>query len=263
MALSDVSRPAILPSDSPGVRTRSRDLVELSIGYGLILLILWLPRPWQRLLYFAPVVWIFLVTILSFDGWKALGLRISGFLSTLWVAGVALLVASVAFIIARRLQTLHQPPSPALFVKAFWGYAIWSLVQQFLLQNFVLLRLLRLLPTQWSAVIGAGSLFAIAHLPNPVLTVATAIWGLAACLLFLRYRNLYILGITHAIFGICLAVTIPGHISHNMRVGLGYLRYHPGHPYHRYLSQSDHIVSTDAWVTAEAPTLRSALHARP
>lgn len=260
MAFGEASNPAFLIPDSSAVRTRRRDLIELSIGYGLILLILWMPRPWQRLLYFAPVVWILLVTVLSFDGWKTMGLRISGFLRSLWVAGAALLTASIAVIIARRLQTLHEPPSPALFLKAFWGYAIWSLVQQFLLQDFVLLRLLRLLPSQWSAIIAAVSLFALAHLPNPVLTIATMLWGFAACLLFLRYRNLYILGITHAIFGICIAVTVPGPISHNMRVGLGYLHYHPPH---RYLSQRDHIASTEACVTADAPTLRSARHARP
>lgn len=260
MALSEASNPALATPDSLAIRPRRRELIELSIGYGLILLILWLPRPWQRLLYFAPLTWILLVTFLSFDGLKTMGLRISGFLRSSWVIGAALFGACIAVVIARRLQTLHQPPNLTLFLKAFWGYAIWSLVQQFLLQDFVLLRLLRLLPTQWSAVTGAVGLFAIAHLPNPVLTVATILWGLAACLLFLRYRNLYILGITHAIFGICLAVTVPAHISHNMRVGLGYLRFHSTH---RYLSQSDHIVSTEAWVTAEAPTLRSARHALP
>ena len=260
MALSEASNPALATPDSPVVRPKRRELIELSIGYGLILLIIWLPRPWQRLLYFAPLTWILLVTFLSFDGLVTMGLRISGFLRSAWVIGAALFGACVAVVIARRLQTLHQPPSLALFLKAFWGYAIWSLVQQFLLQDFVLLRLLRLLPSKWSAVITAVGLFGLAHLPNPVLTVATIVWGLVACLLFLRYRNLYTLGITHAIFGICLAVTVPAHISHNMRVGLGYLHYRSAH---HYLSQSDHIVSTEAWVTADAPTLRSASHARP
>ena len=64
---------------------------------------------------------------------------------------------------------------------------------------------------------------------------------------------MYPLAIAHAIFGICVAVTIPGEVIHNMRVGLGYIRYKP-HPVH--LSQSDHVVSTDAWVRADAPTRR-------
>ena len=51
------------------------------------------------------------------------------------------------------------------------------------------------------------------------------IWGLTACLVFIRSRNVYPLAIAHAIFGICVAITIPASVLHNMRVGLGYLKY--------------------------------------
>ena len=71
----------------------------------------------------------------------------------------------------------------------------------------------------------ASLLFALAHLPNPILAPITLIWGFAACLLFLRYRNLYPLMIAHAILGITIAVAIPGPVVHNMRVGLGYVTY--------------------------------------
>ena len=73
----------------------------------------------------------------------------------------------------------------------------------------------------------ASLLFALAHLPNPILAPITLIWGFAACLLFLRYRNLYPLMMAHAILGITVAITIPGPVVHNMHVGLGYLTYNP------------------------------------
>ena len=63
------------------------------------------------------------------------------------------------------------------------------------------------------------------HLPNPLLTVVTLICGLASCLFFVRYRNLWPLAIAHAILGVSIAITIPGSMHHNMRVGLGYLTY--------------------------------------
>jgi membrane protease YdiL (CAAX protease family) len=238
-------------------QSRSRALVELCVGYALILLVIWTPRPWQKLLYLAALAWILLATFFSFDGWTATGLRPSRSVRTLWIVPAALLLAAVVIVFAVRLQTLHLPRGTALFIKSFWGYALWSLVQQFLLQCFVLLRLLRILPNQRSAVITAVCLFGVAHLPNPILTVVTLIWGGAACLLFLRYRNLYTLGVVHAIFGITMAITVPGPISRNMRVGLGYLRY-PSHRHHLHLSQTDHTVSTVACVTAEAPIRRSA-----
>jgi membrane protease YdiL (CAAX protease family) len=63
----------------------------------------------------------------------------------------------------------------------------------------------------------------VAHLPNPVLTVITLVCGLASCLFFLRYRNLWPLAVAHAILGIAIAITIPSSIDHNMRVGISYL----------------------------------------
>ena len=236
-------------------QSKPRDFFELLVGYGLILLVIWTANPWQRWFYWGSVIWIVLVTAFSFEGWKRLGFRLAGFRRSAWIAAAAALAAAAAIIIAGKLHTLHSPHGLISFIRRFWGYSIWAFVQQFLLQDFFLLRLLRLLPGKTAAVIVAASLFTIAHLPNPILTPITLIWGLASCMLFLKYRDLYSLALAHAIFGICIAVTIPGRVDHNMRVGLGYLTYRSHHRHHR--SHSDHIVSTDAWVMADAPTRRS------
>jgi membrane protease YdiL (CAAX protease family) len=89
--------------------------------------------------------------------------------------------------------------------------------------------LLHLFPGRFFAPFAAAFIFAAAHLPNPILTPITFLWGFAACLVFLRYRNLYPLALAHAILGITLAITIPGPVIHNMRVGLGYLTYGHAH----------------------------------
>ena len=81
------------------------------------------------------------------------------------------------------------------------------------------------MPRRTSAVLATAGIFALAHLPNPILTPLTLLWSLAACLIFLRHHNLYPLAMAHAILGICIAITVPGSVSHNMRVGLGYLQY--------------------------------------
>jgi hypothetical protein len=221
------------PNSSPTMppnRTR-RDLLELSVGYGLVLIVLWTPRAWQRPFYIAAILWIAAATWASFDGWQAMGIRATNLLRSLWIVGVAALAAAIAILLAARLHTLHAPPDTAALVKTFWGYALWSLVQQFLLQDFFLLRFLRVFPGKRSAVLAATGLFALAHLPNPILTVVTLVWGFAACALFLRYRNIFTLGLAHAIFGISLAVAVPGPVIHNMRVGLGYLSYSRDHPH--------------------------------
>jgi membrane protease YdiL (CAAX protease family) len=76
-----------------------------------------------------------------------------------------------------------------------------------------------------TAVWVAATLFAAAHLPNPVLTTATLIGSLLFCEMFRRYRSLYPLAIVHAVLGLSLALTVPDSILHHMRVGIGYLRY--------------------------------------
>jgi hypothetical protein len=206
-------------------RGKRRALIEIAIAYGLILAVIWTPRPLQRLLWLAAAGAVAAMTCLSFEGLKAMGLRGENFFRSLWVVGAALALAAIAVVAAANLHTLLLQSSPMMYVKTYWAYAIWTFVQQFLMQCFFLARLLRMLPGPKSAAFAAAALFALAHLPNPILAPVTLVWGFAACLLFLRYRNLYPLGMAHAIFGITLAITIPGPVVHNMRVGLGYLTF--------------------------------------
>jgi membrane protease YdiL (CAAX protease family) len=260
--------------DSAAMPQRRRDVLELAIGYALILLVIWTPRPWQRLLYGVAAVFLVAVTWRSFEGARAMGLRSENLLRSLWIVGVALLFAGVAVLLAERLHTLHRVDldgGAAAFFKRYWGYALWAFAQQILLQDFFLRRMLRLVTREGVAVLVAAGIFALAHLPNPILTLVTLVWGVVACTVFLRYRNLYTLGLAHALLGITMAISIPGPMIRNMRVGLGYLTYPQQHRAHHHepqaipaglplslqRNQADHTVSTHAWVSAEAPTRRS------
>lgn len=215
---------------------RRRDLFELSVGYGLILLVIWTPNPWQRLLYWVAAAFILVVSLKSFDGWPTMGLRRTNLLQSLWIVGLGLLGAAVAVMMAARFGTLRPWHGPIELVRRFWGYAIWAFLQQFLLQVFFLQRLLRLVSGKMLAVVITAGIFSFAHLPSPILTLATLVFGFAACFLFLRYRNLYPLAITHAVLGIGIAICFPGPVTHNMRVGLGYLEYRPNqvHRHHTH-----------------------------
>jgi membrane protease YdiL (CAAX protease family) len=212
---------------------KRRDLVELAVAYALILIVIWTPRPWQKIIYLVAAAFIVASTWISFPGWKAMGLRTANLARSSWLVGAALLAAALASIVARRMHTLHAPGGPVLFLTRFEGYIIFAFVQQALLQDFFLLRLLRLIRGPAFAALAAAAIFSLAHLPNPILTVATFVWGLASCLFFLRYRNLYPLAVAHAILGITLAISVPGPVIRNMRVGLGYLTYPSQHRLHR------------------------------
>jgi hypothetical protein len=212
---------------------RNRTFFELVVGYGLILMVIWSPEPFRIALYFVTLGWIGYATGRSFSGWDVMGVKIGGLANSLWVVGAAVCLAGSAVFVAKQGQTLHSPRSLMRFTQSFWGYVLWSFFQQFLLQDFVLRRLLKLTSDRRVAVIGAAGLFALAHLPNSMLTVMTLVWGVVACLIFLRYRNLFTLGVVHAILGISVAITVPAAVQHDMRVGLGYLKYRP-HLQHRH-----------------------------
>ena len=236
-------------------QSRRRALLEAGVGYLLIVVVLWAPRPWQRVLYWLPVCWIVGATWLSWPGRVPLGLRAINLLRSSWIAAVAALLSGVTVALAAHRHTLHAPPGVGSFTKTYIGYAIWAFVQQFLMMDFFLLRLVRVLPRPAFAVLATAGIFTLAHLPNPVLTPLTMVWGLVGCWHFLRYRNLYPLALAHAILGITIAVAVPGALTHNMRVGLGYLNYRRPRMHHR--SHTDHMASTKAWVMAEAATRRS------
>ena len=218
---------------SPTLQTAStirtigrRPLIELSVGYGLILATIWTPRPWQGWLWWLTAGWVVVTSVFAFPGWEAAGVRRGGFLASLWVVVASALISACAVIVAIQINTLRHPISGRGWLMTFGGYTVWSFVQQFLLQGYFLFRLVRLLPRREWAAIAAAGMFALAHLPNPILTPVTFIWGLVACLVFLRCRNVFPLALAHALLGITVAITIPGPVVRNMRVGLGYLRYH-------------------------------------
>lgn len=208
---------------------RLRDLAELAIGYGLILVVIWTPDPAQRILYWIAFAWIAITAILRRGETAPSGLGWRGLLPSLWIVAAAVAIFFAGVALATHLHTLHPLYGPLPILTHIWGYALWALMQQFILQVYVLLRFLRLGMRRTPAIALSAVLFALAHIPNPVLLALTPVWGAVSCLLFLRYRNLYALALAHGILGMCLAITVPNRINHHMRVGLGYLEYHPHH----------------------------------
>lgn len=105
------------------------------------------------------------------------------------------------------------------------GYAIWSMAQEFILQAVFFLRFESLFDSR-RAVFASATLFAIAHLPSPILTVLSFLGGLIFCEVFRRWRNLYPIGLIHAALGLTIAASFPDRWMHHMRVGIGYLTFH-------------------------------------
>jgi membrane protease YdiL (CAAX protease family) len=215
-------------------RVQTRDSCEIAIGYALILLVVWTPNPIARVLFWIALAWFAVSTFIPRPRYSHLGLALSwkraDVVRSLLLVSSALVLAGIGIFSAIRMHTLHGLYGSSPVRSHVWGYVVWSFMQQFILQGYFMVRLLRIVPNQTKAILLAAVMFSSAHLPNPLLTVATLVWGAAACALFLRYRNLYSLGAIHAVLGLCIAFTVPNAIHHHMRVGLGYLRYHHEFP---------------------------------
>jgi hypothetical protein len=230
----------------------TRDLTELILGYGLILLILWMPEFPQRILTpIALIVTLAMVLARSTTHVATvasavppgrspaevsnsvsktarptlddLGLTHRGLARSFWILPAAIVVAIAGVLVAKQIGTLH--PLYKGDFKHVAGYVLWTLYQQFLLNDLFMPRLTRLLPNESAAVGLAAVLFATAHLPNLPLTAATLVWGAISCALFRRYHNLYALGLAQGLLGLCFAICVPDALHHHLRVGLGYLRY--------------------------------------
>ena len=206
------------------VRTsRARDLLELILGYGVVVGVIWTPERLQRI--FTPIAFVLtlLVVLSRRQSRDELGLGRRGLVRSLWILPAAIALAALSVLVAAKIGTLH-PLYKADFTHIS-GYVLWTIYQQVLLQDYFMDRLLRLVSKESAAVTLAGVLFAAAHLPNLVLTAATLVWGIVSCALFRRYRNLWVLGLAQGLLGLCFAVCVPDALHHHLRVGLGYLRY--------------------------------------
>jgi hypothetical protein len=96
---------------------------------------------------------------------------------------------------------------------AFGCYLPWALVQQTLLQFYLLGRLLVLFPKQLLLVpfIFTGTCFGLVHLPDVWTALATVGAGAIWSLIYYRYRLLFPLAFSHALLGSAFYYGIFGH----------------------------------------------------
>jgi membrane protease YdiL (CAAX protease family) len=212
----------------PVVATSFRRYVvwaQIIIVFLFLELALWAPTTHlrNRWAVVAMFTLLFLVLI-DRPSLERLGLRLPKTFGASVVLGVGFVMVVVMVILVNFAggQIPANQTWPA--VRSVWGYVIWALIQEFILQSFFFKRFEELYGGP-AAVWIASTLFAAVHLPSPILTTATLIGALFFCEMFRRYRSIYFLGIVHAMLGLTIASLMPDSLLHHMRVGIGYLQY--------------------------------------
>jgi membrane protease YdiL (CAAX protease family) len=200
-----------------------RDFVEIAIVFACIMIAIWTP-PGKVNSIFSLIASASVVAFAITGRWGARELG----LTRPWAgAGPTLLTGAILCGLIALIGL------PLRFAGAGWGvplarswqYGIWALQQEFILQSIFFLRLEPMVGSR-RAVFAAATLFAVAHIPSPVLIVLAFAGGVVFCELFRRGRNLYPLGIIHAALGLTIAASLPDHWLHHMRVGIGYVIWH-------------------------------------
>jgi membrane protease YdiL (CAAX protease family) len=99
---------------------------------------------------------------------------------------------------------------------------LWGPLQQYALQGFINRRAQVLLGRGDLSVLLTGLLFALFHLPNPWLTLATFVAGLFWAWVYQRVPNLLAVGVSHSLMTWVLISSVSPAALHNLRVGYKY-----------------------------------------
>lgn len=193
---------------------------EAAIVFSLILAYIW------RLRFIHPYSWVPILLLVlishSYHGEtrETLGLRWSnaprGFRE---LSSALALVALAGLATGLIFHTIRDVPW-RVALSGFLLYCIWGLFQQYVLNGFFVNRFAALMPHRAGAVpVLAGVMFSLAHAPNWFLMIISLAGGYICAAIYCKYRNLYFLGLAHAVIGCLIYLVAPDTISHHLYVG--------------------------------------------
>ena len=207
-------------------RQATYSAVEAMLVYAAVITYIWrwqhtYPHSWMA-------IWGFILVshFLHHDTLRSLGLSLAGMRANAQLVlpiALALYIPLLLFGLVRHTLTIVELNGHAL--SSLLGYGAWCAFQQYLAQSYFHNRLMEAVRSRHLSSVLVGIIFGSAHIPNPILMVATTIAGYIFAEIFARHRNIWPLALAQAVGGLLLAAVSPASLMHNMRVGPGYLFY--------------------------------------
>jgi len=160
------------------------------------------------------------------DTFRRLGLSFTGMRANAQVVlpiALASYIPLLVFGFARHALTFVPVSRHA--AASLLTYGIWCAFQQYLAQSYFHNRLMEVVRNRHLSSLLVGIIFGSAHIPNPILMVATTVAGFVFAEIFARHRNIWPIALAQAVGGLLIAAVSPASLIHNMRVGPGYLFY--------------------------------------
>jgi len=197
-----------------------RNWIEIAIALGIVQGAMWSSGKLRQGLVVFAFLWIIGASLRRRrefkSGWK---LAISPSLKML---SAAVLICGYLLALALLAGSLRNVGS---IPEHFFGYLFKAFAQEWALLIFFFCLFEAIFESAKKSVLAAAISFALCHIPNLFLVLATLFGGIVLCEMFRRHRSLWSIVIAHACIGMTIMMTVPTDITRNMRVGVGYYDY--------------------------------------
>ena len=200
--------------------------LEVILVYAGIVTYIWRWRSTYPLSWVALLGVVLASHFLHRDTFRRLGLSFTGMRANAQVVlpvALTLYIPLLVFGFARHALTFVAVNRHA--AASLLTYGIWCAFQQYLAQSYFHNRLMEVVRNRHLSSLLVGIIFGSAHIPNPILMVATTVAGVVFAEIFARHRNIWPMALAQAVGGLLIAAVSPASLIHNMRVGPGYLFY--------------------------------------